>query len=284
MSALDQIRWSYSGTIDYLTCPRLWWLKRIAHVEQDATDASHRGQLMHAGLAAGYAEMYQAQHEYEGWLDDVIVRRGEAACAHGVAREAARLDIDYGDEMVDTACRALRHLGPRRGDHLIGVEYDLDLRVDGVPIVYRADALYRRGGVLTVRDWKSRKTLPKRRDLLKLWQLALGALAAARTFGETLVRVEIASIGSAVAVSTEMPMEVARDAGRVVASAAGMAELELQRPVPFAPEQGEACVDCPVRRYCPVWAQDGTEIPTPGPDGSPTMRVSRPSLRSESPC
>lgn len=273
MTALADIRWSYSGTIDYLTCPRMWWLKRIAHVKQDATDASYRGQLMHAGLAAGYLEMYQAQHEREGWLDDGITRRGEAACAHGVAREAARLNVDYDDEMVDTACRALRHLGPRRGDVLIGVEYDLDLRIDGVAIGYRADVLYRRGGVLTVRDWKSRKTLPKKRELLKMWQLALGALAAARTFGEGGVMVEIASIGSAVAVSTEMPMEVARDGGRVVVEAAGLAQLEFQRPTPFAPEPGDACADCPVRRHCPVYHDGNGPLWGPDKTGQPTQMI-----------
>jgi CRISPR/Cas system-associated exonuclease Cas4 (RecB family) len=270
MNVVAGRRWSISAVRDYLSCPRMWWLKRAANVEQEASSDSYRGQLMHAGLAAGYREVYQAQREHGGWLDGTVARRGETACELGILKEAHRLALDdYDDELVDTACRALRHLGPRRGDHVIGIEHDMDIQVDGVPIGYRADLIYRRGGVLTVRDWKSAKELPKARDLHRNWQLALGALCVARTLGDTSVRVEIASIGSAVVVSASMPMDVARDGGRVVAEAAQLAELELQRPVPFAPEPGSACAGCPVRRHCPVYAEPGTVIPTPHRDGSP---------------
>lgn len=271
MSILN-IRHSISGTRDYLTCPRLWWLKRIAHVEQEVSVDSYRGQLMHAGLAAGYAEMHRAQHEREGWLHSVIERRCEAAVEFAIDKESVRLKLDdYDGEVVDTACRALHHLGPRYGDVLIGVEYDMDLRIDGVAIGYRADVIYRRDGLLTVRDWKSAKTLPKARDLHLNWQLALGALCAARTFGDTLVRVEIASIGSAVAVGALMPRSSAQDGGAVVVETAGLMELELKRPTPFAPEPGEACAECPVRRHCTVYAEPGTVAPTPYRDGSPAL-------------
>lgn len=270
MSILTDRTWSISAVRSYLTCPRQWWLTRVAHVEQEVSPESYRGQLMHAGLAAGYTEMDRAQREPERWLPDVIARRTEAAVVHGVAREATRLQVDDVDEAMDTACRTMRYLGPRPDDDVLGVERELSIRVDGVPITYRADVVYRRGGRLVVRDWKSSSQLPRRRDVPRNWQLALGALCAARTFGGG-ADVEIASIASAVAVTVPITPDKAQEAGQVVVEVAHLAELELQRPVPFAPERGEACGDCPVRRFCPLFVELGAEIPTPRrQDGSVT--------------
>lgn len=270
MSILTDRTWSISAVRSYLTCPRQWWLTRVAHVEQEVSSESCRGQLLHAGLAAGYMEMDRAQREPERWLPDVIARRTEAAVVHGVAREAARLQVDDVDEAMDTACRTMRYLGPRPGDGVLGVERELSIRMDGVPITYRADVVYRRQGRLVVRDWKSSSQLPRRRDVPRNWQLALGALCAACTFDVTGVEVaaEIASIASAVTVTVPITPDKAWEAGQVVVEAAHLAELELQRPVPFAPERGEACGDCPVRRFCPLFAEPGMEIPIPRRDGS----------------
>lgn len=254
-------RWSISAVRAYMACPRQWWLTRVANVDKEVSDASLRGQLMHAGLAAGYAEMARAYGERERWPADTVARRGEATLEYAIAKEADRLGVDYDGETVDTAARALRHLGPQPTDVLLGVERDLDIRIDGVPIIYRADVIYRRAGVLTVRDWKSRKTLPKARDLPRDWQLCLGALAAARTFGDTFVRVELASIGGAVAVAYPITVDEAREVGRLVAATAWDAEHANDDYVPLP---GSACADCPVRKHCPVHAEAGTRIPTPG--------------------
>lgn len=269
-SAASDRRWSISAVRSYLSCPRQWWLTRVAGVEQTFNPDSCRGQLMHAGLAAGYREMDRAQREREGWLPNVITRRAEGALIHGVAKEATRLGVDEDDEVIDTACRALRYLGPHRGDTVLGVECEMNIRVEGVAITYRADVVYRRRGRLVVRDWKSAKALPKRRDVPRNWQLALGALCAARTFDVkgTEVDVEIASIGSAVAVTAPITADQAWEGGLVVAETARLAELGPHRPVPFAPERGEECARCPVRRFCPEFAEVGTEIPAPTRDGS----------------
>jgi CRISPR/Cas system-associated exonuclease Cas4 (RecB family) len=258
-------RWSISATRAYLACPRQWWLTRVAGVEQDNPDANFRGVLMHVGLAAGYAEMARAQREPEGWLPDAVARRGEAACEFAIAKEADRLGIELEDEPIDTACRALAHLGPQRGDEVLGVEYDMDIRVDGVPIGFRADVIYRRNKVLCVRDWKTSSTLPKARDLPKDWQLCLGALCAARTFGDRVVRVEIASINAAVAVRFPITADQAQEAGRIVAQTAREAENDLE----CLPLPGSACAECKVVKHCPVYAEPGTVILTPYSDGSP---------------
>ena len=253
-------RWSISAVRAYMACPRQWWLTRVANVDKEVSDASLRGQLMHAGLAAGYAEMARAYGERERWPADTVARRGEATLEYAIAKEADRLGVDFDGETVDTAARALRHLGPQPTDVLLGVERDLDIRIDGVPIIYRADVIYRRAGVLTVRDWKSRKTLPKARDLPRDWQLCLGALVAARTFGDTFVRVELASIGGAVAVAYPITADEAREVGRLVAATAWDAEHANDD---YAPLPGSACADCPVRKHCPEFAAPGAMVPTP---------------------
>ena len=256
-------KWSISATRSYLACPRQWWLTRVANVERTVSEDSFQGQLMHAGLAAGYAEMGRAWAE--GRNLQVVQRRGEVACEFGIAKEADRLAIDYEDGLVDTAVRALMHLGPRQDDQVVGVERDMDLRVDGVPIGYRADVVYRRGGVLVVRDWKSRKSLPKARDLPRDWQLALGALAVARTYGETVVRVELASINGATSVAFPITAQAAQAAGRIVAETARTAEADTE----CLPLPGAACNDCKVVAHCTVYAKPNTVILTPFPDGSP---------------
>jgi CRISPR/Cas system-associated exonuclease Cas4 (RecB family) len=270
-------RWSISATRAYLACPRQWWLTRVANVDQDNPDANFRGVLMHVGLAAGYAEMARAQREPEGWLPGAVLRRGEAACEFAIAKEADRLRIELEDEPIDTACRALAHLGPQPGDEVLGVEYDMDIRVDGVPIGFRADVIYRRDRILCVTDWKSSSTLPKARDLPKDWQLCLGALCAARTFGDTVVRVGIASIGAAVAVRFPVTADQAQEAGRVVAQTARQAENDLD----CLPLPGSACADCKVVAHCPVYAPDGVLIQVPGFGGRPVEVRSSAALREE---
>lgn len=270
-------RWSISATRSYLACPRAWWLTRVANVDQDNPDANSRGVLMHVGLAAGYAEMARAQREPEGWLPGAVLRRGEAACEFAIAREAHRLAIDLEDEPIDTACRALAHLGPRPGDEVLGVEYDMDIRVDGVPIGFRADVIYRRDKILCVRDWKTSSDLPKARDLPKDRQLCLGALCAARTFGDTVVRVEIASINAAVAVRFPIAADRAQEVGQIVAQTARQAESDLD----CLPTPSSACAECKVVAHCPVYAPDGVLIQVPGFGGRPTEVRSSAALREE---
>jgi len=240
MTATITRRWSISAARAYWACPHQWWLTRVAHVPRAVTEASFRGQLMHAGLAAGWTAMHQ--HLGIG----IAHLHGEGALIDAMHVEADHLDVPCPDEAIDTAWRALQHLGPRIGDELLGAERDLDLRIDGVPIGYRADLVYRRKGVLTLRDWKSTSKLPKAADLPQDDQLALGALAVARTYAATEVRIEFASINAAVARAGPISADRARQAGQAVAETAIEAEADTEHK----PTPGSACHTCPVVAAC----------------------------------
>lgn len=269
--------WSVTGHWDYSLCPRMWWLLRVARVPQEASEDSRRGTVLHAGMAAGYLAADVAMRE--GWAGSSVVH--EVLIAVDVAvRKAARLH-DYAavDEAIDTCTNALAHLHPHPGDRVLVVERALDTEVSGVPITYRPDVIYQRRGLLTVRDWKSRSELPRARDLRDSRQLALGALCAARAFPSEFlatrrVRVEIASIGSATVVGSDMDRATALKAGDVVAATAARAEADTV----FEPKPGAVCATCKVRAYCPVYANE--ETPEVGPDakGDPVFRVRTPQM------
>jgi CRISPR/Cas system-associated exonuclease Cas4 (RecB family) len=268
----EQRVWSVSAMRTYVTCPRQWWLSYVAHAPQEQGVASIRGQVLHAGVAAGVAAFDAARKEGRDVV--VAIRRMHAAVEHAVCKAAARLGHEEIDEAVDTAIECLNELGPEPGDDILLIEGRMDIEVDGVPITYRADLVYRRAGRVVVRDWKSRKDLPRRRELPRDRQLTLGALCAARTFGVTQVDVEIASIGSGVAVDAPIHPSTAQDTGRVVAEVAGKAEADRE----FRPRPGAACARCPVQAHCPTVALIGAEILAPGPDGRPSMQRNIPSM------
>lgn len=255
------LRGSVTATRDYLACPRMHWLLRIAKAAKDATGASNRGVLLHAGLAAGYAEFDRAR--FDKCTPGAVWRRTGAAVEYAVC-SVAQGDDDV-DEAIDAVIGALNYLAPKPQDRVLGVEHEMVIDFDGVEIVYRADAIYRRGGWVTVRDWKSSSEVPRARDLPDNLQLQVGALCAARTFGVTEVRGEIASIGRAVAVDAPISRGKAREGGQLVAEVTRAAAADTV----FEPTQGDVCADCKVRRSCPVYAPDGATIPTPGPDGRP---------------
>lgn len=264
--------WSVSAHRLYSECPRAWWLLNVGNVEPENTAESARGIVMHAGLAAGYAQWDDcrrrglapavARHRVGDVVDSAII---EAAIRANVEDT---LDLD---EAYDTVMRALDYLGPQPGDYVIGTEVSLEIAVDGVPIIYRADVLYERNGVLVVRDWKSTVELPRSRDLTRNRQLALGALCAGRTYAPKRIDVEIASINAAVAVSAPIEVTAARTAGSVVAATARRAETDTK----FTPTPGAVCADCKVRAYCPAFAPTGSALPTPGPDGQLATEVAK---------
>ena len=233
-------RWSISAARAYWACPHQWWLTRVAHVPRTTTEYSFRGQLMHAGLAAGWV----ALHRNLG--NATAMFSGEGALIDAMHTEAEHLEVPCPDEAIDTAWRALKHLGPRIGDELLGAERDLDLRIDGVPIGYRADLIYRRKGMLTLRDWKSTSKLPKAADLPQDDQLALGALAVARTYAAPAVRIEFASINAAAVRGGPISADRARQAGQAVAETAIEAEADIEHK----PTPGSACHTCPVVASC----------------------------------
>lgn len=253
------LRGSVTSTRNYLTCPRMWWLLRIPGVVKHAPGASNRGVLLHAGLAAGYAEYDRAR--FDKCTPGAVWRRTAAAVEYAVC-QVAGTDDDI-DEAIDTVIEALNRLAPKPQDRVLGVEHEMLIDFDGVQIVYRADVTYRRDGQTIVRDWKSSPEVPRARDLSDNLQLQVGALCAARTFNTTEVRGEIASIGRAVAVSAPMTAGKAREGGELVAETT----LAAAADTVFEPTPGQACAECKVRRSCPLYAPDGATIPTPSPDG-----------------
>lgn len=257
MSSPEPRTWSVSGARAYKACPRQFFLVYVAHAPQEPGFDSIRGQVLHAGIAAGYSTHAAAVAEGRDMV--VAIRRSHVAVEYAVCEAAARLDHEQVDEAIDTVIECLNELCPEPGDEVLLVEQSMHIEVGGVPIQYRADAVYRRGGTLVVRDWKSRKDLPRRRELPGDRQLALGALCAARTYGDTKVTVEIASIGSGVAVDSPIDRSAAQEAGRWVAETACDADADRV----FTPRPGTECARCSVRVHCPVFATDEALVITP---------------------
>lgn len=153
MTAAVTRRWTYSAAYAYTLCPRQWYLTRVTGAPRAPSSLeSFRGQLIHAGLAAGWPVAHRLLRE--GSTKAAIALHSEDALIDAMEIEATRIATATTPEMIDAACRVLAHCGPVRGDEFIGAEIDLDMRVDGVPVGYRADLIYRRGDVYTVRDWK----------------------------------------------------------------------------------------------------------------------------------
>jgi hypothetical protein len=220
----------------------------VENVPRDVGSGNARGVLLHAGLAAGYSTANWCQ--LQGLIGDELRSYRDSAVMDAIDRETARLGLqgDPNDEPVDTVIAALDHLGPLPDDVVLGVEHELQITHQGAPIGMRVDVLYRREGRLTVRDWKSTSELPRAQDLPFNRQLALGALCAARIFGDTQVWIEIASINAGVAVTGPIRAEQARAAGDAVAETADKAEADTE----FLPTPGSACATCPVWRSCPA--------------------------------
>lgn len=241
-------RWSISAARSYAACPRQFFLTRVANTPRDVSGTNPRGVLLHAGLAAGFSTADWCR--LQGLAGQEATDYRDQAVMDAVDNEIAKLSLpdDEDDEIVDTVLATLDHLGPQPSDLVLGVERELQITHRGVPISMRVDVLYRRRGMLTVRDWKSASELPRARDLPYNRQLALGALCAARIHGDTRVWVEIASIGSRASVVTEIRAEHARAAGDAVAATARQAEADTE----FRPRPGSACADCPAWRSCPV--------------------------------
>jgi hypothetical protein len=241
-------RWTISAARSYLACPQQYYLTRVANTPRDVGSGNARGILLHAGLAAGYSA--QDECHQRGLGGQRLRAYRDSAVMDAIDAEVARLGVedDPTDEPVDTVIAALDRLGPYPDDEVLGVERDLQIEHRGVPISMRVDVLYRRRGMLTVRDWKSTSELPRARDLPFDRQLALGALCAARIFGETEVWIEIASINAGVAVICPIRPEQARAAGDAVAATSREAEADTE----FVARPGSACASCPVWRSCPV--------------------------------
>lgn len=256
-------RWSVTAHRAYRQCPRKLWLMRVADVERDVSPSNSRGIVLHAGMAAGYAYLDRHGRDYSKATPGVV-RNGlwwAVSCAVTEAAEAAGMGSWAADEAYTTVIRALEHLGPQARDRVLGVEHRMEIVVDGVTIVYVADAIYRRDGVTVVRDWKSSSELPRRHELADNRQLGVGALCVARTFGVTGVTVEIASINVGVAVSAPLDRAAAIDAASAVADSA----REFAQDREFEPTPGEVCATCPVRKSCPAFAPAGASIPQPSP-------------------
>jgi hypothetical protein len=248
-------RWSFSDHRLYGQCPRAWWLKRVAHVPAEVAPENHRGTVMHAGLAAGYAEL--ATGRFRAMTPGAVWQAARLAVSDAITAKAGMMLDRDADECFELVMFTLESLGPRLEDRVLGIELPMVAIVDDVEIVYYADVVYRRDGVTTVRDWKSSSEVPRRHELLDHRQLTLGALCAARTLRTTQVAIELGSIGRGVAVSTPVSAATAQRSGRIVASSAHAAAADTR----FEPRRGEACVDCPVRRACPLFAEGEYPVP-----------------------
>lgn len=237
--------WSPSAHRAYRTCPRQFWLEYVARVGRTDSPESVRGQVMHAGMAAG-------------WGGAALVAMNHEADRLGLPDS---LDPEF-SEWTETVYRALARLGPEPGDELLGAELELRSECDGVPLKARLDLVFRRDGILRIYDWKSASELPRREEVRRNTQLGLGAFLAAREYGTDRIKVAIASIGSGVACEVDMPPDMAEAAARRVAETARRAQVDTE----FAPVRGEACADCKVRKFCPLFAAAGTVIPAPAPE------------------
>jgi hypothetical protein len=122
--------WSVSAARAY-TCPRQWWLIYVAHAPQESGFDSIRGQVLHAGVAAGYST--HAVAVAEGRELVVAIRRSHVAVEHAVCKAAARLGHEEVDEAIDTAIECLNELCPEPGDEVLLVEQSMYIEVDGVP-------------------------------------------------------------------------------------------------------------------------------------------------------
>jgi PD-(D/E)XK nuclease superfamily protein len=247
--------WSFSDHHLYRECPRAWWLKRVAHVPTEVDPANHRGTVMHAGLAAGYAELATGRHR--AMTPGAVWQVTRQAVAEAITAKAGMMAERDADECFELVMFALESLGPQRDDRVLGVECPLSAVVDDVEIVYYADVVYRRDGVTVVRDWKSSTELPRRHELHDHRQLTLGALCTARTLGVTQLAVEFASIGRGVAVSAPVSAGTAQRSGQVVADSAHAAATDTR----FSPVRGPGCVSCPVRKACPLFATGEYPVP-----------------------
>ncbi|MGH3986432.1 MAG: RecB family exonuclease [Pseudonocardiaceae bacterium] len=240
--------WSVSRHRAYITCPRQYWLTSVAKVPREDSPASVRGQVLHAAVAAGWAKAAV------GAGADAVLGAIEVAADDEVARHERRgtqiTDYDMWS-WIELAALTVEHAGPKPGDTLLGVEYEVRSEVDGVPVMARLDLVYETAdGTLIVRDWKSSSEVPTQDDLLRDVQLGLGALLAARHWGRTRVRVEIGSIGAQVVSGVDMPRERAQGTGERVAASARKAATDTE----FTPRRSEACAECKVRRFCPLFA------------------------------
>lgn len=247
--------WSVSRHRAYRTCPRMAWLLNQDDVPRTDSPESIRGQVMHAGMAAGWKAWGVDGVTSGARLLDII----EGATL--IESDRHRMDEHEIDEALETALTAFDRLRDQmNGCTMLGVEEELHGAIDGVPLMARVDYRFMRGSALCVYDGKSSKELPRREEVRRDTQLGLGAYLSA-DYDTGCIRVAIASIGSGVAVEVDMPPDMAEAAARRVATTARIAEQDTT----FEPQRSAACGDCKVRRSCPLFATG--PVPEPGTEG-----------------
>lgn len=254
-------RWSPSAHRAYRTCPRQLWLEYVARVKGVDSPESIRGQVMHAGMEAGWNGAYFGGFQVSQRVEDHIEFQ---MATYADERFGIAADDPELAEWIETVTTAIRRLGPvHPGDHARIVaemtEGEVVGEIDGVPLKARIDLVFGCDDVMCIWDWKSSKELPRREDVRRDTQLGVEGFLLRQQYSLTgPIRVAIASIGSGVACEVDLPPDMAEAAARRVARTA----REAQQDTEFAPVRGAACADCKVRKHCPLFATG--PVPEPG--------------------
>jgi len=264
--------WSPARSSLLRHCPRQYLLRHILHAVPAQPDSVSklRGRVIHAGLAAAFAERAIGE---PGDRHRPMMARHYAAAEHAMRehRDTSMLSSIERAVAFAQVFEVLRTIPPPHPTAILGVELAFSLELDGEPINAVTDLVLRTGSTsLHVREWKSGTVTwePVVDDALPFYGLmALQRWPWAQTITVGLYPTRI----NRERVQVLTPVHIQRLRDRLVNDARRdrRARLNLSAGTVdtlFPTDVGSHCGGCPFRSYCPQF-RSVTDLPVlPGVD------------------
>jgi hypothetical protein len=249
----------------WLDCPRRYrftYLDRPQPAKGPPWAHLSLGAAVHTALARWWSLPFPRRQPERGadlvrehWLREGF--RDDAQSAH--LREQAAHWVEEYLLRVDPAAEPL------------GVERTVSAPTETLVISGRVDRIDERGGALVVVDYKAGRHVPTDDEARASLQLAMYAVAAARTLRRPAGRVELHHLPTgtvAVAEHDEAALarkvaeasSIARDAARADLAHAAGGVVAAGGVDPFAPTPSNGCSWCDFRRHCRVGQTAAPEV------------------------
>jgi len=264
--------WSPARSSLLRHCPRQYLLRHVLHAVPAQPDSVSklRGRVIHAGLAAAFAERATGE---PGDRHRPMMARHYAAAEHAMHEHSDTPMLSSVEQAgaIAQAFEVLRTIAPPHPTAILAVELEFSLEVDGESINAVTDLVLRTGSTsLHVREWKTGTVSwePVADDALPLY----GLMALQRWPWAQKVTVGLYSTRiNREQVQTLTPVHIQRLRDRLTRDARWDRQARPGLSVGtvdalYPTDVGSHCGGCPFRSYCPQF-RSVTNLPVrPGVD------------------
>jgi DNA helicase-2/ATP-dependent DNA helicase PcrA len=239
---------SFTQIDDYLTCPRKYHLRHVAHVPTAPHHALVLGNALHQAVAVANAARLRGQPVEVGKALDTLEAHWNSEGFLSAEHEAARYAA--GQAALRTYVERLEHDDRAR---IIAVEQPFSVRLGRDRVRGRYDAVRSEQGRTVITDYNSgdtRDPVKARERARNALQLQIYALAWETEHGSRPDAVELHFLeGDVVGRMTPSDAQLERARAKVASAAEGIRAAAFEASPGFP-----ACDWCPFRRICPAAA------------------------------